>query len=725
MKIKKSGIVLILLLLFAVVTPLIGSLQAVHAQLPIPPGVPRGDVLIVHNDHGTYPDPTNFNWLVPGVFHAAAGGSGYNQLCAGILYYLNTTNSEIISWLAAGLPEYSPDYKTVKIRVVKGAYWNDGTPFTADDVVFTINYLLEAPGGIGSVIKRLVSRAYKVDDYTLVVELKIPNPRFHYIFTAIIYQPPIKILPKHQWEGKDPLKFKAFPPVCIGPYNLKAYDPGGNWFLWERYEDWWATKLYGIKPSPKYVLYIHYGTEEAYALAMVKHELDAKKTFLPEYLEIVLKGNPYVGGWRAKPPLAWPFDARIKGLAFNVLRYPYNITEVRRALVHLINFTEVWLAFKGPEGSLPIPSPLPVVRTPAAEKVYYIPLKEELLKLGLDPNPPKVIRDYLKELGYDPDIVWYKYDPEEAERLLKKVGFYRGSDGKWYLPNGTKWVINILAPGAYEAEPQRMAFIVADQWRRFGIEVNVLVVESGVFYSSWSKGTFEIGAFWPGGIGPLLDYGALPYAANTQWNSRYFNPDAPSVGWAAYNFTGKYGSKKDLDEILNELEATPPTETDKIYSQARKALLIWAEQQPWIGFFPAPFYTVNDRYCWEGWPSYPDNYYMDPVYWWAQMLFIVLKLRPTGRCPVKEAVVSPPSPTMPTSTPSPSPTPTPPLTPSPAATVTVTQTIEKTVPTTVLSTIMRTITTAIREIDWTPTIALAVVLFIVGLAVGRFTVRKR
>jgi hypothetical protein len=71
-----------------------------EAQLPLPPGIPRGDVLVIENHYGTHADPENFNYLVPG--RPGFGASGFSQVCAGFLWYINTTNSELISWLAAG-----------------------------------------------------------------------------------------------------------------------------------------------------------------------------------------------------------------------------------------------------------------------------------------------------------------------------------------------------------------------------------------------------------------------------------------------------------------------------------------------------------------------------------------------------------------------------------------------------------------------------------------------
>jgi len=718
----KIRVVSVFLIAISLLLPL--TAIPTSAQEALPGGIPpdrRGEVLIVENHAGIFPDPTNFNGMVPGVSSAISGGSGFNQLCAAYLWYINTTNSELINWLAAAPPEYSPDFKTVKIYLRKGIYWNDGVPFTADDVVFTLKYLKEAPAGIGVSQKIWVQDVYKEDDYTVVVKLTNPNPRWHYTYTVIIYSAQ-RILPKHQWEGKDITKEKGYPPVCIGPYNLKDVDPGGAWFVWERYDDWWGTKLFGMKPAPKWVIFWHQGDESVKALAMSRHQLDAIRTYLPENFEIVWKNNPYVGGWRAKPPFAWPFDACVKGIAFNLLRYPYNITEVRRALAFAINFTEVWMAFVGPDGSAPTPSVLPVVRIPSADKVYYVPLKDELLKLGLDPNPPKVIGDYIAGIGLDPSIVWWKYDPREAERLLTSVGFKRGPDGKWLLPDGSRWVIDIIAPSGFEMESQRIGFLVADQWRRFGIEVNVRPSEAGVFWTASGKGQFDVGTYWPG-CTQILDLGAHILG----WQSKYFVPESPGIGWTAYKFPGR----DRMESLLQQLEATPPWDTEKVYSLSREILLIWAQQVPWIGFFPTPFYTMNDGYCWSNWPYFPENYYMDPVYWWAQLLFIVLQLKPTGRCPAKEVAQPGSPPVLPVAKPTPTPTQTTPAVTTPAATaattVTATVTAVRTMTTTLTSQVTAVVTTTaeVRATDWGTAAAIAIATLLVGIAVGYLVLGRR
>jgi peptide/nickel transport system substrate-binding protein len=696
-----------LLLISILSLALLYNPSRVEAQLPIPPGVAakRGDILVIENHYGTHADPENFNYLVPG--RPGFGASGFSQVCAGFLWYINTTNSELISWLAAGPPEYSPDYSHMTVYLRRGITWSDGSPFTADDVVFHVTMIMRTSGLHGhTLFNQWVERIEKIDDHTVKFYLKQPNPRFHYFLTVIIYGAPYQaIVPKKVWENQDPLKFKFYPPLCLGPYVLRAVDPGGNWFLWERNENWWGTRLYGMKPAPKYVLFIHHGPEDKKALAMSRHELDAIRTFLPENFQIVWQNNRYIGGWRASPPFAWPFDACVKGIAFNVLRYPYNITEVRLALRYAIDFKPIYEAFKGPDGSLPTPSALPVVRTPLADELYYKPLEPQLI-----------------DMGYDPSIKWWKYDPKKAEELLIRVGFKRGADGKWYLPTGEKWVVRIIAPSGFEMESQRIGFLVADQWKAFGIETVVSPVEAGVFSPSWSRGEFEVGTFWPG-CTLLSDLTPHLQTQGGGWHSKYFSPTTPNVGWANYSFP----KKAQLNSIIDEMERTPPGDP-KIYELGRQALLIWVEQMPWIGFFPTPFYTINDNYVWTGWPSYPDRYYMDPVYWWAQMIFIILQLRPAGNVERLDTTMPGKPPILPDERPKAPPvvTPTPPVTtPAPVTVVTVTQQVVQVRTVTQVGTVTIATQTPVPTLDVPTTAGIAVGLFIVGLAIGWLVFRKR
>ena len=73
-------------------------------------------------------------------------------------------------------------------------------------------------------------------------------------------------------------------------------------------------------------------------LAMVKHELDVGKTTTGETAEIAVTGNPWVVGTSKDGPYAdSSIDGSAKCIVYNLDRYPFNITEVRKALTFAVN----------------------------------------------------------------------------------------------------------------------------------------------------------------------------------------------------------------------------------------------------------------------------------------------------------------------------------------------------------------------------------------------------
>ena len=67
----------------------------------------------------------------------------------------------------------------------------------------------------------------------------------------------------HLREGIGPLTFKFNPPVSLSAYKLKDFDPNGNWYLWQKREDWQKTSMGLIgEPGPKYAMYIAPGPSD-------------------------------------------------------------------------------------------------------------------------------------------------------------------------------------------------------------------------------------------------------------------------------------------------------------------------------------------------------------------------------------------------------------------------------------------------------------------------------
>ena len=122
----------------------------------------------------------------------------------------------------------------------------------------------------------------KPDDYTVVFNLTEGNSRFHAVFT--VRWNACFMMPKHIFEAQDdPLAYTFNPVVSLGPYVINSYDPNGDWFIWERREDWERTTLARFgEPAPKYAMYISPGPSDKKVIAQTAGDLDVIHDMAPE-----------------------------------------------------------------------------------------------------------------------------------------------------------------------------------------------------------------------------------------------------------------------------------------------------------------------------------------------------------------------------------------------------------------------------------------------------------
>jgi microcin C transport system substrate-binding protein len=139
--------------------------------------------------------------------------------------------------LVAESLEVPDDRSWVIFNLRPEARFHDGSPITADDVVFSLN-ILKTKG-------HPQLRFY----YQAVVKAEALNPhRVKFTFAPgenrelplIIGQLPI--FSKAYWQGRDFEKTTLEPPLGSGPYKVESVDPGRSITL-KRVEDYWGAKL--------------------------------------------------------------------------------------------------------------------------------------------------------------------------------------------------------------------------------------------------------------------------------------------------------------------------------------------------------------------------------------------------------------------------------------------------------------------------------------------------
>jgi peptide/nickel transport system substrate-binding protein len=554
----------------------------VEAQPP-----PREQTLYI--TRGRVVNPTLLNLYAPGA--PSRSHTCMHQFVWEYLFYMNFETGEYIPWLAERY-EYSPDYKSITIYLRKGVKWSDGVPFTADDVVFTYNMLLQYAPRLAhsAAVAERVASVEKIDDYTVRINLKYPDPRFHLnrdVFPAALVWGGLTIVPKHIWEKVNPLNFTNYPPVATGPYRIVSSTETAT--LLERRDDWWATEVFGIRPAPKYIVCQYYGPEESLAAALAANDVDAIFIGFLTFgtFKSVQEKNPYATAWSKAPPYTW-IDPCPRVLMVNNQRYPWSLPEVRHALSYLLDRELiVKLVYEGTT----YPS------------IYIWPDYATMRPYMA------AVRDLAEKYGVG------KYDPAKAEEIFRGLGFRKGPDGIWVTPNGTRVQAVYIYHTASDPVEQRKAMeVITQMLRSFGIDVIARGLEGPAFTSTMNSGNWDLryGYMCPGDSDPFFNL----YISHSRFAAP---PGQPVSNW---EYNGWRYINPEYDKIVEELRNTSPADREKAISLVRQAMEIFYRDLPVIPVVQAPALVPFSTYYWTGWPT-KENNWMTPTPWWAHFSRVV------------------------------------------------------------------------------------------------------
>ncbi|RTR04977.1 extracellular solute-binding protein [Halomonas nitroreducens] len=138
--------------------------------------------------------------------------------------------------LAEGI-RLDPDRQWLEFDLHPEARFHDGTPVTAEDVIFSFETLTEKGQPFYGAYYADVTEVRAVDEDTVHFDLAASESRE---LPLILGQLPV--LPAHYWEGRD---FEATTREALlgsGPYRIAQVDPGRR-IVYERVEDYWGQAL--------------------------------------------------------------------------------------------------------------------------------------------------------------------------------------------------------------------------------------------------------------------------------------------------------------------------------------------------------------------------------------------------------------------------------------------------------------------------------------------------
>ena len=456
-------------------------------------------------------------------------------------------DGNLIPELAAELPTLdnggvSKDQTTITWKLRPDVKWSDGTDFTADDVVFTWQYIAN-PDVASADTQTIdgVSNVEALDPHTVKVTFKSPNPYPYQAFTSGLGN----IIQKKQFQPYLGANAKDAPgnlaPIGTGPYKVVDFKPGDvvTYTLNDLYRD----------PNKPYFhdVQIKGGGDAVSAARAVFQTGESDYSWNLQVEANVL--NQMTQGGKA-----------------NLITAPGPAVERL-----LINFadpnTDEGGARAEPDTKNPILSDLNV-RKALAMAVDRKSIGDQLYgpagqsTCNIFTSPPAVVSKNTDSM----DVC--KYNVDMANQLLDQAGWTKGADGI-REKNGVK--MHLVYQTTVNSLRQKEQDIVKQGWAQIGVDTELKSVDAGVFFSS--------------------DAGNPDTAAHFYTDIEMFtnNPASPDYtqyvnGWTTDQITSKANqwhgnnyhrwSNSDFDQIYKQLQTeTDPAKRTQLIIQANDLLV--------------------------------------------------------------------------------------------------------------------------------------------------------
>lgn len=371
---------------------------------------------------------------------------------------------------------------TFKIR--EGVTFHDGTPCTAEDVAWSLNWTIE--NEIETFSSYLVNfdEVVALDETTLQVTLSRPVGNMEYL---LMY---VWILPRSVWEGMTYDEIMEFEDLAAGigtgPYRLVEWVEG-EYLILEANENYWRGA-----PAIDRVIWREFATEDAAVQALLAGEIDViAADAIPATAVQTLEqaGNIEVAIMESTTIDELIINSHENGTQPASLRDP----AVRLAIAHAIDKQQI-------------------------VNVAYLGYAEPATVVV-----PRSLGDW-----HNSDIQDVPFDLEEGNRILEEAGYVDSDgDGVREDPEGNPLEYRLYATDT--ASNARILEIISDGLARIGISAPPTLMDEDSLIGLYPDFDFDL-IYWGWGLDPDPDFAMLIFTCDQReeggWNdSGYCDPE--------------------------------------------------------------------------------------------------------------------------------------------------------------------------------------------------------
>ncbi|MDR3099542.1 MAG: ABC transporter substrate-binding protein [Paraburkholderia sp.] len=345
------------------------------------------------------------------------------------------------------------DAKTWEFKLRPNVKWQDGTPFTAADVIFSYQRARNVPGSVATFAGylRTIESVSAPDPLTLIIKTKAPNPDLPLNLASV------HIVSKHIGEKSQTDDYNSGRAMIgTGPYKFVSYTPGDRVEM-VRNDQYWDGKPLWAKVDYRYV-----NNGAARTAALLAGDVDVidkvSASDIPR-----LKQAP------------------------NVTVYPYPGL---RVMLLQPSFREGSNQYITDNDGKPLPkNPLLDVRV---RRALSLAINRDAIVTRIMQGTASVANQWMPKntFGYDPAVKDIPFDAAQAKKLLAEAGY----------PNGFKIVMHV--PNDRYPQGPETAQAVAQFWTRIGVKTQVEVVPWSIYASRAGKNEYAMSMLaWGNGTG--------------------------------------------------------------------------------------------------------------------------------------------------------------------------------------------------------------------------------